>query len=98
MMAIVDQYLSIKKVSLKSLKFQDTEMMIMSQKIGVTASTFAVRKQRNSFTDDEIKDILEVVSSPNEDVENYIMIEALRSRKNEPNLSTDECNKMAATW
>ena len=60
----------------------------IAKKIGLQPQTFSVKKGRKSFTVDEIEKIMKVID--NEEVEEYIMLEVLRSRKNAENLSGEE--------
>ncbi|MES2795314.1 MAG: hypothetical protein V4683_05075 [Bacteroidota bacterium] len=60
----------------------------IAKKIGLQPQTFSVKKGRKSFTVDEIEKIIQVID--NEEVEEYIMLEILRSRKNDENLSGEE--------
>jgi adenylate cyclase class IV len=64
----------------------------IAKKIGILPQTFSVKKKRQSFTVDEVGKIMEVID--NEDVEEFVMLEVLRSRKDDENLSSDEFKKL----
>ena len=58
------------------------------------------RKRSFSFrgiyeTKVEIKDILNVVTMPNEDVENYLLLEEMRRLKDDEEISYNEFKKMS---
>ena len=95
MIAIVDQYLNIKKSIAKIIEVSGYRNDYVAKKIGITPSTFAVKKQRHSFSDEEIKDILNVVTMPNEDVENYLLLEEMRRLKDDEEISYNEFKKMS---
>ena len=60
----------------------------VAAKIGISPKLFAVKKQRSSFSVDDIEKIMTVID--NEDVENYLMLEIMRDRKDEETVSYDE--------
>lgn len=64
----------------------------IAKKIGLQPQTFSVKKGRKSFTVDEIEKIINVID--NEEVEDFMMLEVLRSRKNDENLTNDEFNAL----
>lgn len=90
MIAIVEQYLNVKKSIAKIIEVSGYRNDYVAKKIGVTASTFAVKKQRNTWSDEEIKHILQVVSNPNEDVENYLMLQEMRRLKDDEEMTYEE--------
>ena len=60
----------------------------VAAKIGISPKLFAVKKQRSSFSVDDIEKIMTVID--NEDVENYLMLEIMRDRKDEETMTYDE--------
>jgi predicted transcriptional regulator len=64
----------------------------IAKKIGIQPQTFSVKKGRKSFTVDEIEKIIKVID--NEEVEDFMMLEILRSRKDDENLTGDEFNDL----
>jgi predicted transcriptional regulator len=64
----------------------------IAKKIGIQPQTFSVKKGRKSFTVDEIEKIINVID--NEEVEDYMMLEIMRTRKNDENISSDEFNAL----
>jgi hypothetical protein len=63
----------------------------IARKIGLTPVNFATKKKRGSLSVAEIESILQIIE--NEDVDNYIMLEIMRSRKDEPTMSLEELEK-----
>lgn len=60
----------------------------IAKKIGLLPQTFSVKKKRKSFSVEEVGKIMEVID--NEEVEEFVMLEVLRSRKGDDNLSNHE--------
>ncbi|MGJ7032892.1 hypothetical protein [Niabella hirudinis] len=98
MLQIIDQYRLIKENIPKLLDISGYRNDFIAKKIGLSASAFAVKKQRQSWTDKEVKDIVEAITGVNEDVEDYVMLEIMRSRKSEETLSLDDYKKLTAEW
>ncbi len=60
----------------------------IAKKLGMKAKNFSVKKQRSSWTANEVERFLKVVD--NEEVENFIMLEIMRSRKNDETVPLSE--------
>ena len=54
----------------------------LAEQIGMPAPTFSVKKQRGSWTETEMKQILGIIS--NEKLEDYFFLEILREETSEP--------------
>jgi hypothetical protein len=65
----------------------------IAKKIGLTSQNFAVKKQRGNWSPDELEKIVEVLTKPNEDVENALMLEIMRSRKDDETVPLEEVKK-----
>ena len=63
----------------------------IAKKLGLKPQNFSVKKQRASWTPDEVEKLLAVVD--NEDVEDYLLIEHMRSIKDEETITLDEFKK-----
>ena len=68
----------------------------IARKIEMKPQYFSLKKQKNSFNLIEVEKILSVIF--NEDVEDYILLLELRSRKNDETVSLEEYRKQAAAW
>lgn len=68
----------------------------IARKIDMKPQYFSVKKQKNNFNLIEVEKILSVIF--NEDVEDYLLLLELRSRKNDETLTLDEYKKQVATW
>lgn len=63
----------------------------IAQKIGLTPVNFATKKKRGTLSVDEVEQIISIIE--NEDVENYIMLEIMRSRQDESSISLEQLEK-----
>ncbi|MDQ6844150.1 MAG: hypothetical protein M3Z92_07345 [Bacteroidota bacterium] len=63
----------------------------IAKKMGISPQNFSAKKNRSSWTPDELEKLLGIVD--NEEVENYLMLETMRSLKNEETISFEELKK-----
>ena len=70
----------------------------VAKKIGLTAQNFAVKKQRGNWSAEELEKIIDVITKPNEDAEDALMLEIMRSRKDDGTLTFDEYKAEIAKW
>ena len=98
MINIVNQYIAVKNSIPQLLDLSGYRNDYVAKKIGMSASSFAVKKQRKSWTDEEVKNIIEVITKPNEDLEDYIMLEIMREREQEETLSMSDYKKLKSKW
>ena len=63
----------------------------IAKKIGLKPQNFSVKKQKASWTPDELEKLLKIID--NDDVEDYLMMEHMRSLKGEETVTLDEFKK-----
>ncbi|WP_028667862.1 hypothetical protein [Runella zeae] len=63
----------------------------LAQEIGIPTANFSVKKQRASWTVDEIEKILTVIK--NQRLEEYFLLQLMRTEKNEKRLPVSELTK-----
>ncbi len=68
----------------------------IAKKIGLKPANFSVKKQRGNWSTEEVEKLLNVIS--NEEVENYLFIELMRSRKDDEEVSFEEYKKEISSW
>lgn len=68
----------------------------LAKKLGLKPQNFSAKKQRGNWTPDELEKLLTVVN--NEDVANYLMLENMRSMKDDETISYAEYKKLIAAW
>ncbi len=93
MLAVFQEYNAIKDNISRILSVSGYKNEYVAKKIGLTAQNFAVKKQRGTWSVDEIKRIVEVITEPNEDAVDALMLEIMRSRKNDETVPLSELKK-----
>lgn len=63
----------------------------LAQEIGIPAPHFSVKKQRSSWSVDEIEKILAIIE--NDRLEDYFLLELMRAEKNETRHPVSELTK-----
>lgn len=91
MLNIINQYRTIKKNLGEIIKVSGYRNDYVAKKIGMSPQSFAAKKQRNSWNDEEIEKVLAVID--NEDSEDYILLQLMRSAKDEETISLEEAKR-----
>ncbi len=68
----------------------------LSKKMGLTPATFSAKKQRGNWSTDDVVKLMSIIE--NEDVEDCLMLELMRSAKNDETISSDEFRKEINKW
>ena len=68
----------------------------IAKKIGLKPANFSIKKQRGTWSTDEVEKILQVIN--NEEVENHILLRLMRNRKDEEEMSYEEYKKEISSW
>lgn len=68
----------------------------IARKMEMKPQFFSVKKQRNTFDLAQVEKILSIIF--NQDVEDYLLLIELRSRKNDETVTLAEYKKELATW
>lgn len=63
----------------------------IAKKMKLKASNFSAKKHRSSWTVDEVEKLLSIID--NEEVENYFMLQLMRSKKQEETITLKEFKK-----
>ena len=84
------EYEAIKKNITKIISQSGYKYQYVAKKIGLSLQNFAEKKQLGTWSVNEIKKIVKVITEPNEDAMDALMIEIMRSRKNDEKLTYDE--------
>ena len=93
---IVKNYHSVIKNIPKLIEISGYRNDYIAKKIGLKAANFSVKKQRGNWSINEVEKLLQVIS--NEEIENYLMIELMRSRKDDDEMSYEEYKKEVSSW
>ena len=68
----------------------------LARKIGLKPANFSVKKQRGNWSSEEVEKLLQVIG--NEEVETFLMMELMRSRKGDEEISYDDYKKEISSW
>ncbi|MDQ2718635.1 MAG: hypothetical protein M3Z26_02560 [Bacteroidota bacterium] len=93
MLTIFQDYNAIKDNITKIISLSGYKNEYVAKKIGLTPQNFAIKKLRKNWSVDEIKKIVEVITEPNEDAMDALMLEIMRSRKAEETVPLSELKK-----
>ncbi len=93
---VVKNYQSLVKRIPELIEISGYRSDFIARKIGLKPANFSVKKQRGNWSVDEVEKFLKVIS--NEEVENYLMTELMRSRKDDEELSYEEYKKEISSW
>src|SRR5665647_1406751 len=93
MLTLFDEYNAITNNISTILNASGYKNDYVAKKIRLTAQNFAVKKQRGTWNVDEIKKIVEVITEPNEDAMDGLVLEIMRSRKDDETVPLSELKK-----
>jgi uncharacterized protein YjcR len=95
MLSVLSQYRAIKNNLGEIIKVSGYRNDYVAKKLGISPQSFSVKKQRNSWNDEEIEKVLEIVD--NEDSEDYILGQIMEVLESDETLSLSEFKK-AVKW
>jgi len=95
MIDIIESYQKIKKSIPDLLEISGYRNDFVAKKIGMKPTYFSTKKQRGNWTDEDVKKIIDVLTGQNEEVENYLMLEQMRSLEKEDTMTLAEFKKKA---
>lgn len=93
---VVKSYQSLVKRIPELIEISGYRSDFIAKKIGLKPANFSVKKQRGNWTTEEVEKLLQVIS--NEEVENYLLIELMRLRKDDEDVSFEEYKKEISSW
>lgn len=91
MLSIINPYCAIKNNPGDIIKVSGYRNDYVARKPGISPQIFAVKKQRNSWNEEEIEKVLSIVD--NEDSEDYILLQIMRSMEDEETISPEEAKR-----
>lgn len=90
MLSVFQEYNAIKKNIAEIINVSGYKNEYLAKKISMTSQNFAVKKKRGAWTSEELEKLVDVLAKPNEDVENALMLELMRSRENDETVPLSE--------
>ncbi len=91
MKEIIQNYKTLRESVGKLIEKSGYKNSFIAQKIGMLPNHFYVKKQRGTWSEDEIERILDVIE--NEELEDYFLGELMKNMKDEETVSFDEMKK-----
>jgi len=98
MVTVFKEYNAIKENIATIINASGYKNDYVAKKIGLTPQNFAVKKKRSNWSAEELEKIIDVITKPNEDAEDALMLEIMRSRKDDETLTYDEYKAEIAKW
>lgn len=95
MISILNQYRAIKNHLGDIIKVSGYRNDYVAKKLGISPQSFAAKKKRNNWNDEEVEKILTIVY--NDDSEDYVLLQIMRSMKDEGTITLDEF-KLQMGW
>lgn len=93
MLSVFQEYNAIKKNIEEIINISGYKNEYIAKKIGMTSQNFAMKKKRGTWDSEELEKLVDVLAKPNEDVENALMLELMRSRKDDETVPLSELKK-----
>lgn len=94
MVETIEQYQIIKQSIPELLDVSGYRNDYVAKKIGMTPSYFSVKKQRGNWSDEDLMKILQVLTTKNNEVEDYLDIAMMKKKMAEGKfISSDEFEK-----
>jgi hypothetical protein len=94
---IIENYKKIKSAIPELIEMSGYRNDYIAKRMGMKPANFSVKKQRGNWNEDELEKILYALTNPTDDVENFLMLQEMRSLKNDENLTAEEFKK-AMKW
>lgn len=98
MIPIIREYRALKDNLGKIVDISGYRNDYIASKIGMKSTQFAMKKKRNNWSDEEVENILNLLTSANEDVEDAILLETMNARKEDEVISLEAFKKETAKW
>lgn len=91
MKEIIQNYTTLRKSVAKLIEKSGYKNSFIAEKIGMLPNHFYVKKQRGTWSEDEMQKILQVIE--NEELEDYFFGQLMMNLKDDETVSYDEMKK-----
>jgi len=91
MLGIVENYKELRKNIGTLIRQSGYKNIFIAEKMGIPAPNFSVKKQRGSWSVEEIEKILAIIE--NDELEDYYFGEILREKEKDETMSSEEFKK-----
>jgi hypothetical protein len=93
MNSIIENYKKIKSAIPELIEMSGYRNDYIAKRMGMKPANFSVKKQRGNWNEDELEQILNALTNPTDDVENFLMLQEMRSLKDDENITAEEFKK-----
>lgn len=93
MIEAIADFKKIKEIIPSILEVSGYRNDYVAKKIGMLPTHFSLKKNRGNWTDSEVEKLLSFLTVYNEDVEDYLLLEKMRSLENEETITLAEFKK-----
>jgi hypothetical protein len=91
--SIIENYKKIKASIPELIEMSGYRNDYIAKRMGMKPANFSVKKQRGNWSEDELEMILNAITNPTDDVENFLMLQEMRSLKEDENLTASAFKK-----
>ena len=98
MLTVFKEYKAIKNGITDLIEISGFRNDYLAKKMGLSTPNFSIKKQRQTWTDSEVEQLIEIMTGINEEVEELLLLQVARARKDEPTVSYEDYKKEIAKW
>ena len=98
MITALSEYKSIKNGLSELIDDSGYRHEYIAKKIGIKPGNFSIKKLRNSWTENEVEKIINLLTKPNEELIDALLLKIAKARKDEVPISLDEYRKQVSKW
>lgn len=97
MLQVLKIYKDLKESIPEMIEVSGYRNDFIAKRMGITSSTFAVKKQRNNWTDNELEKLIEALTSANKQVTEFLEMKHIDSYSSNDTMTSEEF-KMEMGW
>lgn len=96
MFTLLQEYRIFKNFFPKLLELSGYKMEYLAERLGITPSSFTMKKKRNSFDLDEMEELTDIIW--NDYLEDKFLAEAVKQAKKEGHLTQAQTKQLFTEW
>jgi hypothetical protein len=98
MISAISEYRSIKEGLSELIDSSGYRQEYLAKKVGIKPGNFSIKKLRNSWSEAEVEKIINLLTKPNEEVIDALLLKIAKARKSEEPISYEEYKKEVSKW
>ena len=91
MKEVIQEYKNLRNMISVLITKSGYKNSFLAEKIGMPAPNFSVKKQKGTWTENEMEKILDIIE--NEELEDFYLLEVMKQRKNDEVVSLEQFKK-----